>query len=42
MELTGKALSIANRYKKGYVTDIQLKKYLDLGVITQEEYETIY
>ena len=36
------AQRIMTRYEKGYVTDKQLLKYLNLGVITDEEYEIIY
>lgn len=37
-----KAQKILNRYKKSFVTDEQLLKYLELGAITQEEYDAIY
>ncbi len=37
-----KAETIKTRYGKGYVTEEQLTRYLELGVITQEEYHTIY
>ena len=40
--MSKKATSIMKRYEKGYVTDEQLQRYLDLGVITDEEYHTIY
>ena len=40
--MSKKAESIMDRYKKGYVTDEQLLKYLNLGVITDEEYDIIY
>ena len=40
--MSKKAESIKTRYEKGYVTDAQLSKYLELGVITQEEYDDIY
>ena len=40
--MSEKAEKIMQRYIKFYVTDAQLKKYLELGVITQEEYNTIY
>ena len=40
--MSAKAEKIMQRYIKYYVTDAQLKRYLDLGVITQEEYDTIY
>jgi len=39
--MSKKAETILERYKKGYVTDIQLEKYKDLGVISQGEYEEI-
>lgn len=39
--MSSKAKRIAERYVKGFVTDEQLKRYLDLGVITEEEYEEI-
>ena len=31
-----------SRYEKGYVTDTQLTRYMELGVITAEEHEEIY
>ena len=40
--MSKKATSIMKRYEKGYVTDEQLQRYLDLGAITDEEYRTIY
>lgn len=40
--MSEKAQNILNRYKKSFVTDEQLLKYLELGAITQEEYDTIY
>lgn len=40
--MSKKAETIKARYEKGYVTDIQLQRYLELGVITQEEYDEIY
>lgn len=40
--MSAKAQKIMDRYKKSYVTDAQLERYLDLGAITQEEYDTIY
>ena len=39
--MSAKAQSIMERYERGYVTDAQLEKYLQLGVITEEEYEVI-
>ena len=32
---------IKSRYDRGYVTKEQLQRYVDLGVITQEEYYEI-
>ena len=40
--MSKKAQTILTRYEKGYITDEQLMKYLDLGAITQDEYDTIY
>ena len=40
--MSKKAQTIKSRYEKGYVTDSQLLRYLELEVITQEEYDTIY
>lgn len=40
--MSKKAQTIKSRYEKGYVTDAQLLRYLELEVITQEEYDTIY
>lgn len=40
--MSEKAQKILNRYKKSFVTDEQLLKYLELGAITQEEYDAIY
>ena len=37
-----KAEQVKTRYEKGYVRDDQLKRYLELGAITQEEYDEIY
>jgi len=42
MNLSPKAQQILDRYLKGYVTEAQLEKYRDIGVITQEEYDYIY
>ena len=39
--MSRKASSIKGRYAKGYVTEEQLGRYLDLGVITDDEYQTI-
>lgn len=32
---------IKSRYDKGYIRIDQLKRYVELGIITQEQYETI-
>lgn len=40
--MSKKAEQILIRYEKGYVTDNQLGRYLELGAITQEEYDAIY
>lgn len=40
--MTSKAQEVLERYKKFYVTDEQLKSYLNLGAISQSEYNTIY
>ena len=40
--MSGKASKIKSRYEKGYVTDEQLKRYLELGAITEAEYDEIY
>ena len=40
--MSSKAKQIKTRYEKGYVTDTQLTRYMELGVITVEEYEDIY
>lgn len=39
--MSKKAEQIKTRYLKGYVTDEQLLRYLELGAITQEEYDEI-
>lgn len=36
-----KTTTIKERYSKGYITNAQLIQYLELGVITQEEYQNI-
>ena len=33
---------IRMRYSQGFVTDVQLERYFELGVITEEEYREIY
>lgn len=40
--LSAYAEKILKRYSKSYVTDEQLLRYLELGAITQEEYDIIY
>ena len=40
--MSKKAEQVKTRYEKGYVRDDQLKRYLELGAITQEEYDEIY
>ena len=40
--MSAKAQKIMERYEQSYVTDAQLAKYLQLGVITEEEYQAIY
>lgn len=42
MNMSTKATKIMEHYLKNYVTDVQLAKYLALGVITQDEYNYIY
>ena len=33
---------IKERYLKNYITDAQLIRFRDLGVITQEQYDELY
>jgi len=40
--MSEKAEKIKARYIDGYVTDTQLLAYLELTVITQDEYNQIY
>lgn len=40
--MSAKAKRIMSRYEQSYVTDAQLAKYLQLSVITDEEYAAIY
>ena len=40
--MSAKAQKILERYKQSYVTDAQLDKYLQLSVISEEEYAAIY
>lgn len=42
MNMTAKAKKIMNRYEQSYVTDAQLERYFQLGVLTEEEYAAIY
>lgn len=39
--MSEKALEIQARYKKGFITRQQLARYLELGAITEAEYQTI-
>lgn len=39
--MSSKAKKIAKRYELGYVTDEQLDRYHELGVITDAEYAEI-
>lgn len=40
--MSKKAKQIHERYLKNYVNDEQLKKYLQLKIITEKEYNIIY
>ena len=40
--MSSKAQKIMERYAQSYVTDDQLSRYLQLDVITEEEYAAIY
>lgn len=40
--MSNKYEQIKSRYEKGFVTDEQLTRYKELGVITEEEYNEIY
>lgn len=40
--MSAKAEKIMRRYEQSYVTDTQLERYLQLGVITEDEYAAIY
>ena len=33
---------IRERYLKNYITDAQLRRFVDLGIITQEQYDTLW
>lgn len=33
--------SIRDRYEKGWIRTDQLKRYVELGIITKDEYKTI-
>ena len=39
--MSKKAEQIKARYDRGYVTDEQLIRYMELGVISEEEYNII-
>lgn len=39
--MSAKAQKIMERYNRCFVTDVQLQKYFQLGVITEEEYDFI-
>lgn len=41
MELSRKALELKKRYLRFGITDIQLERYKNLGVITEEEFNYI-
>ena len=34
--------TIRERYLKNYITDNQLVRFKNLGIITEEQYETLY
>ena len=38
----GKYETISKRYQQGYVRDDQLRRYWELGVLTDEQYITIH
>lgn len=40
--MSRKAEQIRERYLRGYITDEQLFRYFELGVINEEEYKAIY
>ena len=40
--MSSKAKQIKTRYEKSYVTDTQLARYMERGVITLDEYTEIY
>lgn len=42
MNMSAKAKKIMERYEQRYVTDAQLERYFQLGVLTDEEYAMIY
>ena len=33
---------IRERYLKNYITDAQLQRFVDLGIITQEQYDALW
>lgn len=39
--MTKKAIELMDRYQHSYITDTQLKQYLNLKIITKKEYQTI-
>ena len=39
--MSARAQKIKERYEQSYVTESQLERYFQLGVITEEEYEAI-
>ncbi|AID44721.1 Phage protein [Candidatus Arthromitus sp. SFB-mouse-NL] len=41
MKLRDKAVEIRRRYLRNGVTDKQLEKYKELGILSEEEYEYI-
>lgn len=41
MKLSKKAENLKDRYLRFGITDMQLKKYKDLGVLTQDEFDYI-
>ncbi len=41
MELSRKALELKERYLRGGITDSQLERFKNLGIISDEEYEHI-
>ena len=33
---------IRERYMRNYITDAQLQRFVDLGIITQEQYDALW